>query len=87
MPIYAEALCSAGVVCPWFSQTSASEAKRIFKLQGLGGRCALNTETTAVKPRVGIESITKRCSFYVNELTSSPAQLVNRLLDSVGHLN
>lgn len=32
-----------------------------FTVQGLRRRCAQNTETTAVKPRVGIAQITKRC--------------------------
>jgi len=38
---------------------------QILQLKGFGGGVPLNTETTAVKPRVGIEQIAKRCLFFV----------------------
>ena len=36
-----------------------------LQAKGFAGGVPLNTETTAVKPRVGIAQITKRCLFFV----------------------
>src|SRR5260370_36867170 len=45
--------------------TKPGRAKRFLHIEGFGGGVPLNTETAAVKPRVGIEQITKRCLFFV----------------------
>ena len=37
----------------------------ILQNKGFGGGVPLNTETAAVKPRVGIERIAKRCPFFL----------------------
>ena len=42
----------------------------------------LNTETTAVKPRVGIEWITKRCLFFVEMARAGSVRTLSALLIS-----
>jgi hypothetical protein len=36
----------------------------LLHTKGFGGGVPINTETAAVKPRVGINQITKRCLFF-----------------------
>ncbi len=52
----------------WFVHASPKRAPGrldpILQLKGFAGGVPLNTETAAVKPRVGIESIAKGCLFY-----------------------
>jgi len=43
------------VVCPRGINRAARKSETNFTIEGLRRRCAPNTETTAVKPRVGIE--------------------------------
>ena len=53
----------------WCAYTSPIRAPGrldpILQLKGFAGGVPQNTETAAVKPRVGIESIAKRCLFFV----------------------
>jgi hypothetical protein len=52
-----------------YAQWSQTSAPIVFsqnlQSKGFGGGVPPNTETAAVKPRVGIEWITKRCLFFV----------------------
>ena len=47
------------------SNAQPARAKRILQFKGFGGGVPSNTETTAVKPRAGIELIARRCLFFV----------------------
>ena len=54
--------------CAHARKTAPSRrARRILDLhiKGFAGGVPPNTETAAVKPRVGIEQIAKRCLFFV----------------------
>ena len=48
----------------------------ILQIKGFGGGVPLNTETAAVKPRVGIEEIAKRCLFFVEMARAGSAMCV-----------
>ena len=45
---------STDVVCPHGAITRAETIEQLLQLKGFGGGVPLNTETAAVKPRVGI---------------------------------
>ena len=58
---------------------------RILQFKGFGGGVPLNTERAAVKPRVGIEKIAKRCLFFVEMAwagseTTLPALLLSAVV-------
>jgi hypothetical protein len=56
----------------------------LLHIKGFAGGVPLNTETAALKPRVGIAWITKRCLFFVEMARAGgamtpPALLISRL--------
>ena len=61
-----------GVPPTWCVHAGRLRAPKWFEtnsqFKGFGGGVPLNTETAAVKPRVGIYEITKRCLFYVDRI-------------------
>ena len=62
------------------SPKSAPECQHpILKSKGFAGGVPLNTETTAVKPRVGIEAIAKRCLFFVEMARAGSVQTLPAL--------
>ena len=55
--------------------------EQILQLKGFVGGVPLNTETTAVNPRVGIEEIAKRCLFFVEMARAGSAMTLPALFD------
>ena len=65
------------------SSISAPECPHwILQFEGFGGGVPLNTETAAVKPRVGIEKIAKRCLFFVEMARAGNVRTLPALLIS-----
>jgi hypothetical protein len=61
-----ESQCSQPAPCIYNSPEGAPKwFSSNLQIKGFGGGVPPNTETAAVKPRVGIEEITKRCLFFV----------------------
>jgi hypothetical protein len=56
---------SIGGVCPSVARKRAKCRNQILHFMGFMGGVPPNTGTAAVKPRVGIELITKRCLIFV----------------------
>ena len=74
-------------MCPRGFNRATRKSETNFTIQGLQRRCAPNTETTAVKPRVGIEGLNRSprgvCSLLkwrrAGGPMTLPALLISRL--------